>query len=75
MGRIVQLSNAIAFSLEFVLATSLLVLFASAYPDRFRTRLWRDGGSKGWNSDPSYRTYLWANYQEIPPMPLIWDER
>ncbi|KZM24850.1 hypothetical protein ST47_g4026 [Ascochyta rabiei] len=75
MSRVTQLTAAIAISFEFVLATSLLALFASAYPDRFRTMLWRDGGSKGWNSDPSYRTYLYANYQAMPPMPLIWDER
>ncbi|KAF2628231.1 hypothetical protein BU25DRAFT_458074 [Macroventuria anomochaeta] len=75
MGHIVQITTAIAISFEFVLATSLLAIFASAYPDRFRTALWRDGGNKGWNSDPSYRTYLYANYKEIPPMPLIWDER
>lgn len=75
MGRAFQVTAAVATSLEFVLASALLALFVSAYPDRFRTALWRDGGSKGWNSDPSYRTYLYANYQEIPPMPLIWDER
>ncbi|KAF9690867.1 hypothetical protein EKO04_010955 [Ascochyta lentis] len=75
MARTVQLTATIATSFEFMLATSLLALFASAYPDRFRTTLWRDGGSKGWNSDPSYRVYLYANYQEMPPMPLIWDER
>lgn len=74
MNRLVQVTSALAGSFEFLLATSLLALFASAYPDRYRTRLWRDGGSKGWNSDPSYRTYLYANYREIPPMPLIWDE-
>jgi hypothetical protein len=75
MGRATQITTALAISFEFVLATALLALFASAYPDRFRTVLWRDGGSKGWNSDPSYRVYLYANYREMPPMPLIWDER
>jgi len=75
MGRTVQIATAVAISFEFVLATSLLVVFAWAYPDRYRSALWREGGSKGWNSDPSYRTYLWANYKEVPPMPLIWDER
>jgi hypothetical protein len=75
MVYIVQVTTAIATSFEFLLATTLLALFASAYPDRFRSTLWREGGSKGWNSDPSYRTYLWANYQEVPPMPMIWDER
>lgn len=74
MGRVLQVITVIATSFEFLLATSLLALFASAYPDQFRTALWRDGGSKGWNSDPSDRIYLYANYEEVPPMPLIWDE-
>ncbi|KAJ4993700.1 hypothetical protein SVAN01_00754 [Stagonosporopsis vannaccii] len=75
MGRVVQIATAVARSFEFVLATSLLALFAWAYPDRYRSALWHEGGSRGWNSDPSYRTYLWANYKEVPPMPVIWDER
>ena len=75
MGRIVQITTAIAMSFEFVLALCLVTIFASVYPDKFRTALWHEGGSKGWNSDPSYRTYLWANYKDVPPMPIIWDER
>ncbi|KAF3008493.1 hypothetical protein E8E13_005228 [Curvularia kusanoi] len=75
MGRIVQITTTVATCFEFVLATLLLAIFASAYPDRYRSILWFEGGSKGWNSDPSYRTYLWANYKEVPTMPLIWDER
>lgn len=75
MGRIVQIMTAVALSFEFVLATSLLAVFASAYPDRYRSTLWHEGGSNGWNSNPSYRTYLWANYKEVPPIPLIWDKR
>jgi hypothetical protein len=60
---------------ELILSITLLSLFASAYPDRFRTSLWRDGGSKGWNSDPHQRVYFYANYREAPPIPMIWDER
>jgi hypothetical protein len=75
MGRVVQFTTIVATSFEFVLAACLIAIFASAYPDRYRTALWREGGSKGWNSDPSYRTYLWANYKEVPPMPVVWDER
>ncbi|KAH6633507.1 hypothetical protein C7974DRAFT_412493 [Boeremia exigua] len=75
MGRTVQITVAVAASFEFMLAISLIAVFASAYPDRYRSALWHEGGIKGWNSDPSYRTYLWANYKDMPPMPLIWDER
>ncbi|KAF3044873.1 hypothetical protein E8E11_007606 [Didymella keratinophila] len=50
-------------------------MFASAYPGKSRTALWHEGGSKGWNSDSSYRTYSWANYKDVPPMPIVWDER
>jgi hypothetical protein len=75
MGCVVQISTAIATSFEFVLATCLVTIFASAYPDKFRSALWHEGGGKGWNSDPSYRTYLWANYKDVPPMPIVWDER
>ncbi|KAF1925518.1 uncharacterized protein M421DRAFT_69642 [Didymella exigua CBS 183.55] len=75
MGRVVQITTAVATSFEFVLATCLLAVFASAYPDRYRTALWHEGGNKSLNSDPSYRTYLWANYKDVPPMPIVWDER
>lgn len=75
MGRVIQVTTIVATAFEFVLATCLLAIFVSAYPDRYRTALWHEGGSKGWNSDPSYRIYLWANYKDVPPMPLIWDER
>lgn len=75
MGRIVQITTPIATSFELVLAVCLVTVFASVYPDKFRTALWHEGGSRGWNSDPSYRMYLWANYKDVPPMPVIWDER
>ncbi|KAF2678849.1 hypothetical protein K458DRAFT_315793 [Lentithecium fluviatile CBS 122367] len=60
--------------IELILFIMLLSLFACAYLDRFRTALWKDGGSKGWNSDPHQRVYFYANYREAPPIPLIWDE-
>lgn len=61
--------------IELVLALMLLSLFASAYPDRFRTNLWQNGGTLGWNSDPHQRVYNYANHRESPPVPLIWDQR
>lgn len=61
--------------IELVLALVLLSLFATAYPDRFRTNLWQNGGTLGWNSDSQQRIYDYANYRKSPPVPLIWDER
>jgi hypothetical protein len=75
MGRIVQITACLATSFEFILATSLLAVFASAYPDRYCSVSWHEGGINGWNSSPSYPTYMWANYKEVPLMPLVWDER
>ncbi|RAQ99583.1 hypothetical protein DDE82_008097 [Stemphylium lycopersici] len=63
-----------AMLIELVLALMLLSLFASAYPDRFRTNLWQNGGTLGWNSDPHQRVYNYANHRESPPVPLIWDQ-
>lgn len=63
-----------AMLVDLILAITLISLFASAYPDRFRTALWQNGGSEGWNSDPQQRVYDYANYRESPPMPLIWDQ-
>ncbi|KAL1801408.1 hypothetical protein ACET3X_001750 [Alternaria dauci] len=59
---------------DLILAIVLLSLFATIYPGRFRTPLWQEGGTKGWNSDPHQRVYDYANYRKSPPIPLIWDE-
>ncbi|KAF2787518.1 hypothetical protein K505DRAFT_329629 [Melanomma pulvis-pyrius CBS 109.77] len=74
MGNFRHLTLSIATTFEFFLAITLLGLFSCAYPDRFRTRLWQDGGLNGWNSNPSLRVYYYANYREPPPIPMIWDE-
>ncbi|KAH7113803.1 hypothetical protein B0J11DRAFT_619242, partial [Dendryphion nanum] len=74
MARFTRVVLFVATMLEFFQAIVLLVLFACAYPDRFRTLLWRAGGAKGWNSDPHMRVYYYANYREPPPIPTIWDE-
>jgi hypothetical protein len=77
MGRstAARATLAIATAFEFVLITSLVAIFTYAYPNRFRTALWEDGGSKGWNSDPRARVYFYANYKEPPAVPMVWDKR
>lgn len=75
MIRYTYLVFLLATLFELLLSITLLALFACAYPDRFHTVLWQDGGTKGWNSDPHERVYYYANYREAPPIPWIWDER
>lgn len=57
--------------LEIPLTIALLALFGIADPDTYRTKLWRNGSVKGFNSDPSEILYAYANYQPIS-VPLIW---
>jgi hypothetical protein len=57
--------------LEFPLTVSTLALFGIADPDTYRTKLWRDGSSNGFNSDPSTPLYAAANYQPVK-VPLVW---
>ncbi|KAF5494100.1 hypothetical protein CGCS363_v009807 [Colletotrichum siamense] len=61
--------------LESVVVLGALALFGIAYPDRFRSRLWRNGGEEGWCSNPRLRIYFYANYEEPPEIPLIWSQR
>ncbi|KAF9876643.1 hypothetical protein CkaCkLH20_06051 [Colletotrichum karsti] len=61
--------------LESVVVIAALVLFGVAYPDRFRSRLWRNGGEEGWCSNPRLRIYFYANHEEPPEIPLIWSQR
>ncbi|OAL43481.1 hypothetical protein IQ07DRAFT_293628 [Pyrenochaeta sp. DS3sAY3a] len=74
MLRYTYLVFQLATLFELLFSVTLLILFACAYPDRFRTALWQDGGTKGWNSDPHERVYYYANYREAPPIPWLWDE-
>ncbi|KAF1944762.1 hypothetical protein EJ02DRAFT_479542 [Clathrospora elynae] len=74
MFRTSYLLFLVATVVELILAIVLLSLFACAYPDRYRTTLWQNGGTNGWNSDPHERVYDYANYRESPHIPLIWDE-
>jgi hypothetical protein len=57
--------------LEFPLTVATLALFGIADPDTYRTKLWQDGFSNGFNSDPAAPLYAAANYRSIK-VPIIW---
>jgi hypothetical protein len=61
--------------IELCICLSLLILFALGYPERYRSKLWENGGVKGWNSNPNLRIYFYANHKEPPEIPLIWTQR
>lgn len=50
---------------EFTICLATVAIFGSAYPDRYRTRLWENGGAEGWNSDPD------GGFK----VPLIWSQQ
>lgn len=60
---------------ELTINLFIFALFASAYPDRYRTTLWVTGGTHGWNSDPTLRIYFYANHNVPPEIPWIWTPR
>ena len=60
--------------IEIPLTIALLALFGIADPDTYRTKLWRNGSLKGFNSDPSEILYAYANYRPIS-VPLIWSKQ
>ncbi|KXH35421.1 hypothetical protein CSIM01_10180 [Colletotrichum simmondsii] len=66
---------AVVLCFETVVVFAALVLFGVAYPDRFRSRLWRNGGEEGWCSNPRLRIYFYANHEEPPEIPLIWSQK
>lgn len=57
------------FELPFTVAN--LALFGIASPNLYRTTLWRIGGEKGFNSQPSFVLYAYANYRPVT-IPVIW---
>jgi hypothetical protein len=57
------------FELPFTVAN--LALFGIASPNLYRTILWRIGGEKGFNSEPSFVLYSYANYRPVAT-PLVW---
>lgn len=50
----------------------LLVLFAIAQPDLFRTQMWTIGYVWGFNSNPDIILYAKANHQPAPDVPFVW---
>jgi hypothetical protein len=64
-----------AFAAELSIQLAVFALFASAYPDRYRSLLWLTGGVQGWNSSPEERIYFYANHKEPPEIPWIWIQR
>lgn len=60
--------------LEFPLIVATLALFGIADPDTYRTKLWQDGYSNGFNSDPTTPLYAAANYLPVPAVPLVWSQ-
>ncbi|KAK1689317.1 hypothetical protein BDP55DRAFT_691495 [Colletotrichum godetiae] len=66
---------AVLLCLEAFVVFAALVLFGVAYPDRLRSRLWRNGGEEGWCSNPRMRIYFYANHEEPPEIPLVWSQR
>ncbi|KAI9824623.1 MAG: hypothetical protein M1832_001713 [Thelocarpon impressellum] len=59
---------------EFCATVAILALFGIAAPDLFRTKLWKEGGRLGFNSDPNEILYAYANYRPIPKIPLVWSQ-
>lgn len=57
------------FELPFTVAN--LALFGIASPNLYRTILWRIGGEKGFNSEPSFVLYAYANYRPVT-IPVVW---
>ncbi|KAH7131433.1 hypothetical protein B0J13DRAFT_104470 [Dactylonectria estremocensis] len=74
MARPTKLSFTL-LALELAASVTAVVLFGLAYPDRFRSKLWSNGGVEGWNSNPNLRIYFYANHVEPPEIPLIWSQR
>ncbi|KAM6525501.1 hypothetical protein FALCPG4_011040 [Fusarium falciforme] len=60
---------------ELTIALMAVILFGLAYPDRFRSRLWENGGEEGWNSNPNTRIYFYANHRVPPEVPYLWQQR
>lgn len=57
---------------ELAGTVALLVLFAIAQPDLYRTQMWRIGHVWGFNSDPAIILYAKANGQPAPNVPFVW---
>lgn len=67
--------HGLLFIKELIINLVVFVLFASAYPDRYRTALWFAGGTHEWNSNPALHIYCYANHKESPEILWIWRQR
>lgn len=59
---------------ELLLTVAALALFGIAAPNTYRTKLWKDGARRGFNSDPNVILYAYANHRPIPKEPLVWSQ-
>ena len=57
--------------LEFPFTVANLTLFGVAGPNMYREILWREGGERGFNSEPSTILYAYANYRPVK-IPMVW---
>jgi hypothetical protein len=57
---------------ELAEVVTLLVLFALAQPDLYRTILWTAGNQLGFNSSPNIVLYAYANHVAQPTVPFVW---
>ncbi|KAF1995830.1 hypothetical protein P154DRAFT_580534 [Amniculicola lignicola CBS 123094] len=57
--------------LELPFTVANLALFGIASPNLYRDKLWKYGGERGWNSDPSTVLYAYANYRPVKT-PVVW---
>ncbi|OAX83940.1 hypothetical protein ACJ72_01706 [Emergomyces africanus] len=53
----------ILIGIELPVTIAILALFGIAAPDLYRTKLWKDGASNGFNSGPEDKVYAFANYR------------
>ncbi len=59
--------------LELPLTVALLALFGIAAPNLYRTKLWTDGATNGFNSSPTTGLYAAANYRPYTA-PKVWSQ-
>lgn len=58
--------------LELAGIIPLLILFALAQPDAWRTQFWKIGHAYKLNSSPSLILYAYANFRPLPTIPFVW---
>jgi hypothetical protein len=64
------------FAMLFELAgiVPMLVLFALAQPDVYRTNMWKVGFQNHFNSNPNMILYAYANHVPLPNIPFVWSQ-